>query len=150
MAAAGTGGPGALSDAAARPNLTSRAALLVLVLCGLLVTVALPLRSYLEQRQHIGELRETVSAQRERVAELEAIRTRWQDPAYVQAQARERLYFVLPGETQYVVLEPEEAPIAGVVMGATPAEAAAALDSPWFSRLWSSVEGAAVESSSGR
>jgi cell division protein FtsB len=134
----------------ARPNLTSRAALLVLVLCGLLVTVALPLRSYLEQRQHIGELRERVSAQRERVADLEAIRARWQDPAYVQAQARERLYFVFPGETQYVVLEPEKSPLAGVVMGATPAEAAAALESPWFSRLWSSVEGAAVESSSGR
>ena len=126
----------------ARQNLTSRAALLVLVLCGLLVTVALPLRSYLEQRQHIGELRERVSAQRERVAELEAIRDRWQDPAYVQAQARERLYFVLPGETQYVVLDPEAEPVAGVVMGATPAEAAAALESPWFSRLWSSVEGA--------
>jgi hypothetical protein len=120
------------------------------VLCGLLITVALPLRSYVVQRQHIGHLRETVMTQRERVAELEASRARWQDPAYVQAQARERLFFVLPGETQYVVLEPEGPQVPGVVMGATPAEAAAALEQPWFSRLWLSVEGAAQESSSVR
>ena len=144
------GGSTAAPGGGSRSNLTRRAALLVLVLCGLLVTVALPLRSYLEQRRHIGELRETVVAQRERVAELEAIRSRWQDPAYVQAQARERLFFVLPGETQYVVLEPEVEPLAGVVMGTTPAEARAALETPWFSRLWSSVEGAAQESSAAR
>ena len=35
---------------------------------------------------------------------------RWQDPAYVEAQARERLHYVLPGETRYVVLGPDEAP----------------------------------------
>ena len=115
------------------------------MLCGLLVTVALPLRSYLEQRQHIGALRQTVLAQQERVAELEGVRQRWQDPAYVAAQARERLHYVLPGETQYVVLEPEASTVPGVVMGATPAEAAAALEQPWFSRLWSSVEGAAAQ-----
>ena len=115
------------------------------MVCGLLVTVALPLRAFLEQRQYIGELRDTVSAQQERVAALEALKTRWQDPAYVMAQARERLHYVLPGETQYVVLEPEAKAVPGVVMGATPAQAVAALERPWFSRLWSSVEGAAAQ-----
>ena len=32
-------------------------------------------------------------------------RKRWSDPAYIRAQARDRLYYVMPGEVSYLVLD---------------------------------------------
>jgi len=31
-------------------------------------------------------------------------RARWNDPAYIRAQARDRLFYVMPGETSYLVI----------------------------------------------
>ena len=56
---------------------------------------------------------------------------------YVEAQARERLHYVMPGETSYVVLEADDAPSPD---GAVEPEKAAAARSPWFTDLWRSVE----------
>jgi cell division protein FtsB len=100
----------------------------------LAITLAYPLREYVGQRAEIAGLRESTAAQQRRVAELEAQRERWRDPAYVQAQARERLNFVLPGETRYVVLEPDEAPAPGV-----PGRVRVIPGRPWFGALWESV-----------
>lgn len=121
-----------------RANLTGRAAVLALVFCVLAISLAYPLREYLAQRGEIGDYRAKVTDQQKRVADLEAAQRRWRDPAYVKAQARERLHFVMPGETQYVVLEPAEAP--------APMQDAASMPvvtkRPWFGDLWSSVEAA--------
>jgi cell division protein FtsB len=125
---------------------------LALVVCGLLVTLALPLRTFVEQRQEIGELRDGVTAAQQRVDDLETEVSRWEDPAYVQAQARERLFYVMPGETQYIVLDPAEPtePDAGQADGAGAGGAAAGeLERPWFSRLWGSVEAAAGDPEAG-
>jgi hypothetical protein len=32
-------------------------------------------------------------------------RKRWDDPVYVRSQARQRLYYVLPGEVSYLVMD---------------------------------------------
>lgn len=103
----------------------------------LAISLAYPLREYLAQRSKIAEYEAQVAAQSHRVAELEAARDRWRDPAYVKAQARERLHFVMPGETQYVVLEPDEAPAedSGRATAAKPAQ-----KRPWFGDLWRSIE----------
>ncbi|MGN6245817.1 MAG: FtsB family cell division protein [Motilibacteraceae bacterium] len=119
-------------------NLTGRAAILALVVCALALTLAYPLRSYLAQRGEIAAARERVAAKQAEVADLQRQLNRWQDPAYVKAQARERLHYVVPGETQYVVLEPDETGTAGGAQAA----AAAAPGRPWFSTLWGSVQGA--------
>ena len=116
-----------------RSLLTPRAAVLALVVAGLLASAALPLREYLRQRAEIAELQSTQAAARERIAALEAERERLQDPAYIAAEARRRLHFVLPGETAYVVLAPEELP-------AEQAAKAKAAARPWYSQLWSSVQ----------
>jgi hypothetical protein len=34
-------------------------------------------------------------------------RDRWQDPVYIRSQARDRLYYVLPGEVSYLVMNSE-------------------------------------------
>jgi cell division protein FtsB len=125
-----------------RPNLTGRAAMLALVVCLLAISLAYPLREYLSQRSDIGELRSQVAAQEKRVAALEKAKQRWNDPAYVEAQARERLHYVMPGETAYVVLGADEAPSPDGVVRKLPTEADR---KPWFADLWDSVEAAGKE-----
>lgn len=131
-------GRGGARPAGAGSNLTGRAAVLAVVVCALALTLAYPLRSYLAQRGEIAQARHQVAAKQTEVADLQRQLNRWQDPAYVKAQARERLHYVVPGETQYVVLEPDKGTAATGAAGT----AAAAPDRPWFSTLWGSVQGA--------
>jgi cell division protein FtsB len=116
-----------------RSPFTPRAAVLALIVLALLTSAALPLREYLNQRGDIAELEQAQAETRQRVADLRAERERLQDPAYVAAEARRRLHFVLPGETAYVVLVPEDLPSVQEP-GTTGSEA------PWYSQLWGSVE----------
>jgi len=101
---------------------------------GLLVSAGLPLREYLAQRGEISALEVEQADARDRVAELEAEKERLQDPAYIAAEARRRLHFVLPGETAYVVLAQDEA-VAESQDGGPAGE-----DAPWYSQLWGSVQ----------
>jgi cell division protein FtsB len=122
-------------------GLTTRAAILGLVVCALVVSAALPLREYLSQRADIRRLEQSQAAARARVAALEEQKGRLADPDYVAALARDRLHFVRPGETAYVVITPSTAP-------ATPADARRAASAPagptapWYSQLWGSVRSA--------
>lgn len=118
-----------------RPRLTGRAAVLFLVLGLLLVAYAWPAREYVRQRRDIAALRAEEAAAQLRVDTLERTKQRWQDPAYVEAQARQRLHFVRPGETAYVVLRPEQP-------ASAPAEKAQAPAPPWFDALWETVRAA--------
>jgi cell division protein FtsB len=124
-------------EAPRKANLTGRAAMLALVVCLLAISLAYPLREYLAQRGDISEYRATVAAQEKRVAELRRQHVRWNDPAYVEAQARERLHYVLPGETAYIVLGAEDKPARDGVIAPEQTQAAR---SPWFTDLWRSVE----------
>jgi len=123
-------------------NLTGRAAVLALVVCVLAISLAYPLREYLAQHGDIGGMRSRVAEQAKSVADLRAEEKRWQDPAFVERQARERLHFVMPGETSYVVLEPDEAPAPDGVVVSAPRPVA---HSPWFTDLWRTVEVAGKE-----
>lgn len=77
------------------------------IMLGLVVLAALVLvpsvGTYLDQRQQIAALRQTVTLGKDEIAELRLERERWADPAYVTAQARERLYYYRPGEVVYLV-----------------------------------------------
>lgn len=130
-----------------RPSLTGRAAVLAVVVCMLAISLAYPLREYLSQRAEISDYRATVAQQEKRVAELVRQQRRWNDSAYVQAQARGRLHYVLPGETSYAVLGSREAEATAGVVRAGPAEMA---KSPWFTDLWRSVETAGRGGARGR
>lgn len=136
--------PGAFAGAAAadaRAGLTTRAAVLGLVLCALLVSAALPLREYLAQRGQIAAARSVQVQQRARVAALQHQLNQLKDPAYVKAQARTRLHFVLPGETAYVVLAPSAPPrpVGKAAMGGATANGP---EAPWYSQVWGSVKAA--------
>ena len=105
--------PAAAADAAtgARPRLTSRAAVLVLVLAVLLVSYASSLRAYVEQRRHIASLEGSIASSKADIAALEREKQRWADPAYVVAQARARFAFGFPGEIGYQVLDADGKPL---------------------------------------
>ena len=131
-----------VGDGKPRPSLTGRAAVLAVVFCMLAISLAYPLREYLAQRSDIGDYRQRVAEQRDRVAALDAAHQRWQDPAYVETQARQRLRYVMPGETAYVVLEAGETPAPDGVITKEPADPQR---TPWFADLWRSVEAAGAE-----
>jgi hypothetical protein len=74
------------------------------------------------------------------VSDLSDDLARWDDPAYVVAQARERLGYVFPGETPYRVVDPE-------VVATEPNDVSGAIETPvttvlapWYSTLWDSIE----------
>lgn len=80
-----------------------------LVMLGLLViavmVLAPTLRSVIEQRQQLADLQASVDRRQKTVDELREQRARWDDPSYIRAQARDRLLYVMPGETSYLVID---------------------------------------------
>ena len=60
---------------------------------------------WFQQRQNIADLQEQVRASKESLTQLKVQRNRWNDPAFVRAQARNRLFYVMPGEVSYVVMD---------------------------------------------
>jgi hypothetical protein len=97
-----------------------------------MLSLAVPVRAWFAQRSEIAGLRADVDAARDRVAALEVQKQRWDDPAFVAAEARRRLHFVLPGEVGFVTLGAEGATDAAAV-GDDP-------QSPWYSSLWGALQ----------
>jgi cell division protein FtsB len=70
-----------------------------------IVVLAPSLRVWVEQQQEIAALRAAVAEQQDELDRLEGERARWDVPSYVETQARERLYYVKPGEFSYLVID---------------------------------------------
>ena len=68
------------------------------------IVLAPNLRILLEQRAQIAQLEQEVKDADGAVVELTEEVARWDDPAYIEAQARERLYYVFPGDVSYLVV----------------------------------------------
>ena len=98
------------------------------------------LHSYLQQRAEVDQLRAQVEAARQRNDDLAADLGRWDDPAYVTAQARERLSFVLPGEKAFRVVDPETVPDTPPAAGGPATELDSGSTLPWYANVWESVE----------
>ncbi|MDE2591671.1 MAG: septum formation initiator family protein [Actinomycetales bacterium] len=57
------------------------------------------------QQQQIADVAAQVEAAKKQVAQMQVERKRWDDPVYVRSQARDRLYYVMPGEVSYLVMD---------------------------------------------
>lgn len=114
-----------------RPALTSRAAILALVVCAIALSLASPLREYFAQRSEIAQLREEREQTRQKVEELRERREQLQDPDYIERAARSRLHYQYPGERSYIIVSDTEGD-----GGEDDSEEAS---QPWFTRLWKSV-----------
>lgn len=123
-----TGRPGGVG----RARLTSRAAVLAVVLCAVALSLAYPIREYIAQRRQIDQLQ----AQRQllvgQLVHFQREQHRLSDPAYVRRLAMDELHLCLPGATCYVVVKPGP--------GSGSDQAAATLSTPWYERLWRSVK----------
>ncbi|TQL76223.1 cell division protein FtsB [Stackebrandtia endophytica] len=111
--------------------MSGRTAVIALVLSALALSYAYPVRTYLEQRADINELRDSQATQADRIAELEAERAKWEDPEYVRAQARERLLLVKPGEQLIIIIDDPEGAAADA--GQTPDPGP---QDTWYEDLW--------------
>jgi cell division protein FtsB len=111
---------------------------LALIIAGMaVITAVIPFRQILEQQARV----DGASAELARVnlenellnGEVQALQT----PEEIERLARENLGYVMPGETAYVVLEPEE------TLATTPAVPAAAEEGvPWYVAIWNFFTGA--------
>lgn len=121
---------------AVRNRLTGRAAVLLMVLVMLGVAYAWPLREFLRQHTELADLRAATAAAQAKVDALQAEKDRWADPAYIKAQARARLHYVMPGEVSFVVLHPNQADLVQTLPKTPPPVQA------WYDALRASLHGA--------
>jgi cell division protein FtsB len=82
-------------------------AVFVLIVAAL-VSLAPSLKTLVEQRQQIAELEQSVLEAQDAVDELGDEIARWDDPVYVESQARDRLFYVFPGEKAYLLIGGDE------------------------------------------
>lgn len=133
-----------IEPAAARGSWVTAMGWRLVVLAGVVVLAAavlLPsLRSYFRQQEELAALRAEAETAQQEVEDLAAETARWEDPAFVVAQARERLAYVFPGETPYRVIDPET--VEGSADGTAAATGAVTEeeDGTWYTRLWESVD----------
>ena len=138
----GRNGPRVEHLRATTPKLISARAMVLGVVALLAFVLVYPtLHSYLAEKSAVDALRAQVAAAQQTNSDLQADLARWKDPAYITAQARERLSFVMPGETAWRVVDPQTVP------GEAPAPTVAAADpaapaAPWYDKVWQSIQGA--------
>lgn len=120
-----------------RPRLRLFPVALVVTLVAAAAVVTPGVRLYIEQDRQRAELQQQVDQQREQLDALQQERARWDDPAYIRAQARQRLYFVVPGETTYVVVGADGQPTDA--QDAMPSAEATSSDSRWEDVLGASI-----------
>ncbi|WP_441957482.1 FtsB family cell division protein [Mycolicibacterium houstonense] len=116
-----------------------RAAILAAVVCVLTLTIAGPVRTYFAQRTEMKQLKASEEQLRAQIAELEQQKVKLADPVYIAAQARERLGFVMPGDTPYQVQLPP-----GALAPNDPGEVAlpgstVPAGQPWYTSLWHTI-----------
>lgn len=63
-----------------------------------------PVQIWFEQQARIAQLRADVTQSEAAVSAMKADLKRWADRAYVEAQARQRLLFVYPGDVSYLII----------------------------------------------
>lgn len=119
-------------------TLTARAAILAVALAAVALAVALPFKIWWTQRGQIASLSAQTRTTQAAVDRLTAQQKRWQDPAYVEQQAQQRLHYVLPGQKTYIVYGKSN----GAHSARRSTEGQHLSTSPWYSQLWQSVQAA--------
>ncbi len=122
-------------------QITVRGLVLFVVVLMAFIVLAPTLRAYVSQQEQTRSLGARIAATEERTAMLQGEIEKWDDPAFVQARARERLGYVMPGETPYRVVDPqsvtgEEGPDEEGEDGPV----SVPQDGPWYLTVWDSVQ----------
>ena len=119
-------------QAADRARFTSRAAVLAVVICAIALSLAYPVREYIAQRRQIDQLQAERQLLTTQLRQLQLQQGRLNDPTYIEQLARDKLHLCLRGATCYVVI--------GQRSGHSGGSTGAASLTPWYERLWQSVQ----------
>jgi cell division protein FtsB len=114
-----------------------RAAILAAVVCVLTLTIAGPVRTYFAQRTEMKQLATSEATLRAQIQNLQEQKAKLADPVFIAAQARERLGFVMPGDTPYQVQLPPGA-VGPTDQPGSPA-AKPSSSGPWYTALWRTI-----------
>jgi len=115
---------------AGRPKLTSRAAVLAVVLCAIALSLAYPIREYIAERRQIDQLQAQNAAIAAQVQYLKSQQRSLTSPTRVEQEARDNLHMCFPHQTCYEVITPAQPHHGSAVQQAA---------TPWYGRLWESV-----------
>jgi cell division protein FtsL len=124
-----------MSPAAAAPRstrLTGRAAVLAVVICAIVLSLAYPVREYVAQRRVIDQLVVQQQTMQARVKGLEAQQAKLASQSYIEQLAQQELDMCFPGKQCYVVEAGRPAASTATTTRSGPA--------PWYAKLWQSVE----------
>ncbi|MFT4470587.1 septum formation initiator family protein [Arthrobacter sulfonylureivorans] len=113
---------------------------LAVVLVSITVLLAPSVRVFIEQRAELAALQADIAAKKDSNEQLTKELARWDDPAYIKQQARDRIFYVMPGEKRYMVTGAE-----GLGESDEHASATAPEDLPWVDALWNSMTRAATD-----
>ena len=79
----------------------------VLTVAAILSVMLVPsLYQWWQQERELEQIKAQVAEQQQKNADMQRQLDLWNDPDYISTQARERLGYVRPGETQYTVVDP--------------------------------------------
>ena len=78
--------------------------LLAMIVLGVL-TLAPRVQEWFVLRQQVAQAQADVAKARNDVKNMQSEVKRWEDPVYIRSQARDRLYYVMPGEVSYLVMD---------------------------------------------
>ncbi|MDN5632085.1 septum formation initiator family protein [Glutamicibacter protophormiae] len=109
----------------------------LIVVATLIVFLAAPTaKIFIDQHTQITELRSSIAEEQDRQQQLKREEQLWGDDSYVEQQARERMSYVMPGESAYVVVGAQPDVHQGVESSAEQVEAG---KPAWGDGLWQSV-----------
>lgn len=150
---AATKGAGSGRPAPRKPriDITARAIITLVVVAVVAFSFANSLRVWYLQSGDLATAQAQIEERTARVAELKGELARWDDPAYVKAQARARLGWVMPGDIGYRVVDADGT----VLSGSTEIEGVgnanrSELEAQWWDRVASSIKHADAPPPAGR
>jgi cell division protein FtsB len=139
-----TGEPAETLDPVPAKAFSGRLLALGVVMIAITIMLAPTVKIFVDKRAEIAALQADIAAKQSQQNDLKRQVSRWQDPNYVQQQARDRINMVMPGETGYWVFG-SDLPAAqpGGAAGAASAQDPAQL--PWVDALWESIRRSATD-----
>lgn len=130
--------PQGLPTTAPERVLPPRVVTLAVVCLLAFVVVFTSLRAYLSQQAQYDSVVAKIKEASDTSTSLENELAQWKDDTYVRAQVRERLGYVMPGDTSYVVVGADSVKQPGASGGATQGSQ----DVPWYQTLKESAQAA--------
>jgi cell division protein FtsL len=121
-------------DPSPRPRFTGRAAVLVVVLCAIGLSLAYPIREYIAERRQIDQLEAQNAQLAVSVQRLKSEQHAISSPSHIEQLARDELHMCFPSQTCYVIIPAKPR-----------THAKAARTQPvasWYGTLWASVRAA--------